>query len=170
MSDTPDSDRNQPLPAPTPGGITAQVVELLEKATPSELRDIQAHLSQEGRKRMEKAERELEERQEKEKRELDGMRKILGLSEPQPAARSKSVTKSSGAKSTRAPRGQSKEAIIAFLTSDGPKDRRQIEEHFKAKGLSTASISTLLTRLKKDGAIKYHDENKHYSSPSESKK
>ena len=157
---------------PATSNVIRQAITLLKEATAEELGDIQARLVEEQNRRLEKAERELE-----------SMRKVFGRPLPlpsavspasistsmkKPAARSggsKATTKSGKAKSrhreTRAPRGQSKELILAFLSA-GPKYRQQIADYFREKGLATESISTLLNRLKKANVIVYNAENKLY--------
>jgi hypothetical protein len=161
------NDRNQPLAPPTPGGIPAQVVELLKGASPAELGEIQAHLSQEMHKCLERVKRQQKERQEKDKRELEDMEKAFGLSESKPISRKKSITKGSGEKPTRAPRGEAKKLLLDFLNDgEGSKSYEQIEAHFKNNGFATSSIPMLLKREIESGTVTSQDD-KEYSRSGE---
>lgn len=77
-------------------------------------------------------------------------------------AKSQNAKKGANLHDDRAPRGEAKKLILAFLET-GPKNRKQLEEHFKDKRMPVSSIGTLLNRLKSANAIDHDRENKLYS-------
>lgn len=148
-----------------------KIATLLKGASDDDIASLATQLQEEQDRRLEEAEKK-----------LAAMRKAFGRPEsPSPkesgpgskatimnksaVSPKRKQKKTAKAKEPRAPRGQAKELLLAFLES-GPKGRKQTETHFAKSGLSAASVATLLNRLKKDGVITHDKVNKQYSKAS----
>ena len=158
MSETAGENTNPAIPTPPVGSVLHNALELFKKADTDDLSKIRALLEKEIDRRVADLEQKLEH-----------MRKALDRPKARMVASdsNSSASKQSSKQGGRAPRGRAKELILTFL-QDGPKDRKQINVHFDANGVSKASISTLLNRLKKDKSIEYDENSKRYSLPSKS--
>ena len=142
-------------PSPMTDDFLSSVAALLEKASNEELGQAEVLVEKEIARRIAEAEQAAED-----------LRTVLGrpktgsdTTEPPTSTKAKATSKG-----TRTPRGEAKEVILAFL-QDGTKTRKQIEEHFISKGMSTASVGTLLSRMKKKEEIRQVGDTNQYNRP-----
>ena len=161
-----DSTLSRSLPEPI--GLVDDVVRLFKDVDNEQLVQIRGHLGNVLLQKKGAADREC--------KSLDDALNLLNPKSGSSKTNSEHKTTRTNAKAkqpkakanggTRAPRGESTGAILAFL-KDGSKTKKQIDEHFKEKGLEASSAPALLNRLKNAGKIIYNKESKLYSLPSE---
>ena len=137
---------------PTHSNVIRSATGFLKDASLEELADLKIRLIEEVEKRVTAAQQTLE-----------NTRKLLDRPAVRPTDSDSSISTKENRpqKGGRAPRGRANELILAFL-HDGPKNRKQIEEHIKNNGIPTISTSTWLNRLKDDKKIEFDEKSKLY--------